>query len=78
MNSTKGHAMIATGLTDDEKFLQCKNSNRNDPTKMDDKDVEIVKIPLSRSETVSEWSIYNRDKNGNLYIEAFFISIDLA
>ena len=69
--------MIATGLTDGGKFVQCKNSNRNDPTKIDDKDLEIVKIPLSRSETESEWSIFRRDKHGNLTIDAFFISIDL-
>ena len=73
-NSTKGHAMIVTGLTSDGE-LQCKNSNRKDPTKINDNDLEIVQISLGQSENFSEeqWSIFNDDG----YIDAYYLSIKL-
>ena len=79
------HAMIATGLTSDEKFLQCKNSYRNDPTKIDGGDIEIVHIALDPSDTSSEWTLFNEDDNEDEenddrepYIDAYFISIELS
>ena len=67
--------MIATGLTNNERFLQCKNSSRNDPTKIDGNDIEIVHISLDPSDTSSEWTLFYEDEDGKSYIDAFFISI---
>ena len=66
--------MIVSGLTSDGK-LQCKNSNRKDPTKIEDKDLEIVQISLGQSENCSEeqWSVFNDDG----YIDAYYLSIKL-
>ena len=74
------HAMIATGLTSDEKFLQCKNSYRNDPTKIDGGDVQIVYIALDPSDISSEWTLFNGTKtdDGKPCVDAYFISIDLS
>ena len=66
--------MVATGLTEDEKFLQCKNSYRNAPTKIGDG--EIVYIPLDRSNTSSEWTIFYENNDKEVCVDAFFISID--
>ena len=68
--------MIATGLTKNETFLQCKNSYRNDPTKIDD--IEIVHISLDPSDTSSEWTLFNEDDDGEPCIDAYFISIVLS
>ena len=67
--------MIATGLTNNERFLQCKNSSRNDPTKIDGNDIEIVHISLDPSDTSSEWTLFYEDKDGEYCIDAFFTSI---
>ena len=69
--------MIATGLTNDRKFVQCKNSYRNDPTKIDDKDIEIVNIPLNRSDASSEWTLFVETEAEEAYIDAFYIKIEL-
>ena len=70
--------MIATGLTNNEKFLQCKNSYRNDPTKIDSEDIEILHISLDPSDTSSEWTLFNEDDDGEPCIDAYFISIVLS
>ena len=67
--------MIATGLTNNERFLQCKNSSRNDPTKIDGNDIEIVHISLDPSDTSSEWTLFYEDEDGKSCIDAFFTSI---
>lgn len=76
--------MIATGLIN-EKFLQCKNSYRNDPTKIDGDDIEVVHISLDPSDTGSEWTLFNEDDNEDEenddrepFIDAYFISIELS
>ena len=69
--------MIATGLTNSERFLQCKNSSRNDPTKIDGDDIEIVQISLDPSDTSSEWTLFYEDEDGKPCIDAFFVSIKL-
>ena len=70
--------MIATGLTNNYSFLQCKNSYQNDPTKIDGDDIEIILISLDPSDSSSEWTLFYEDKYGNSCIDAFFISIELS
>ena len=48
VNLRKGHVMIAT------EFSQCKNSSRNDPTKIDGSDIEIIYTFFEPSDTSSE------------------------
>lgn len=68
--------MIATGLNKNEKFLQCKNSSRNDPTNIE-ADIEIVQISLDPTDTSSEWTLFYENEDKELCIDAFFIAIDL-
>ena len=67
--------MIATGLTNNERFLQCKNSFRNDPTEINGNDIEICHISLDPSDTSSEWTLFYEDEDGKSCL--YYILLDL-
>ena len=71
--------MVATGLTKNERFLQCKSSFRNDPNKIpvDGDDIEIIHISLDPYDTSSTWTLFYDDYDAEPCFDAFFMSIDL-
>ena len=75
-NPCKVHAIVATALIKDGKYLKCKDSYREDPTQIGLEADQIIEIPLDPSDTSSQWNLFYKDKHGNDCIDAFFISLE--
>ena len=75
-NPCKVHAIVATALIKDGKYLKCKDSYREDPTQIGSEADQIIEIPLDPSDTSSQWNLFYQDENGNNCIDAFFLSLE--